>query len=116
MPGYVIKLGGAPCVWASEKQAMDALSTCESEYHAMVAAAQEFVWIKRLFDERGRSSEFPTASWADNQSAIQLAIAERYPSGRAKHIDVNVHFIRRLIGQNMVDVKYVSTSTMTLLY
>ena len=46
---------------------------------------------------------------SDNQAAIGWATGERCPSGRAKHIDVRVHFIRELVNAAKLIVTYVAS-------
>lgn len=109
MSGFLIKLGDATCVWGSKKQATVALSTCESEYYAMTLAAKETIWIARVLKEVGLESSQDVVLRSDNQSAIKWATGERCPSGRAKHIDVRVHFIRELISKSILNVDYVAS-------
>ena len=53
-----------------------ALSTCESEYFAMILASKEIIWLTRVLTEAGLepNSEVPLCS--DNQAAIGWATAE----------------------------------------
>ena len=44
---------------------------------------------------------------SDNQAAIDWAVGEKCPSGRAKHIDVRIHFIRELVEKSEISVDYV---------
>ena len=44
---------------------------------------------------------------SDNEAAIGWAMSDKCPSGRAKHIDVRVHFIRELVRKSLVQVLYV---------
>ena len=109
MSGYLIKLGNATCIWGSKKQTSVALSTCESEYFAMVLASKEIVWLTRVLNEAGLkpNSELPLCS--DNQAAVGGATGERCPSGIANHIDVRVHFIRELLKAAKLIVTYVAS-------
>ena len=53
--------------------------------------------------------DFAVPVRSDNQSAITWATGERCPSGRAKHIDVVVHFMRELVKKSVLNVVYVPT-------
>lgn len=44
---------------------------------------------------------------SDNQEAISCPVSEKCRSGRAKHIDVPVHFVRELVRWSMVKIVYV---------
>ena len=109
MSGYMIKLDKALCVWGAKKQSAVALSTCEAEYHAMTLAAAELLWIRRVMMEAGIFVANGTPLRSDNQSAISWAIGERSPSGRAKHVDVRIHFVRDLVRNKVIQIEYVAT-------
>lgn len=109
MSGWLVKVGDATFAWGARKQSAVALSTCEAEYYAMTMAAQELVWIGRVMCEAGVRDEATAPLRSDNQSAITWATGERCPSGRAKHIDVRIHFIRELVQAGTIDVGYVPT-------
>ena len=68
--GYMVKLGESLSVWSSKKQAAAALSTCESEYHAMTLAAKDTIWVMKVLKESGLEGKEPVLIRSDNQSAI----------------------------------------------
>ena len=110
MSGYLVKIGGAMVIWGAKKQNAVSLSTCEAEYHAMPLAATELVWLKRVLCEAGVvDSTSPIVIKSDNQSAIAWATGERCASGRAKHIDVRIHYIRDLVQQRVLEVEYIAS-------
>lgn len=109
MSGFLVKAGDATFAWGARKQSAVALSTCEAEYYAMTMAAQELIWLGRVMSEAGLNVKEGTPLRSDNQSAITWATGERCPTGRAKHIDVRIHFIRDLVKESMIDVVYVPT-------
>eukprot|EP00171_Calliarthron_tuberculosum_P022036 IDg22036t1 len=67
----------------------------------------EVVWLRRVMSEAGLSVDRSIPVRSDNQSAITWATGERCPSGRAKHIDVRIQFIRNLVKASAIDVVYV---------
>ncbi len=75
--GYVFLLGGAAISWRSHKQTCVALSTAESEYIALSAAAQEAVWIQQMSSEISGENIREINILEDNQSAICLAKNQR---------------------------------------
>jgi len=84
------------------------LSTCEAENYAVTYACKEVIWQKRVLKKAGlgRMKEaVPVLS--DNIAAVNWAVGEKCPSGRAKHIDVRVHFIRELVKKSVICVNYV---------
>jgi hypothetical protein len=99
------------CVFGDrKKQIAVALSTCESEYHAMTMAAKEVLWVRRVLTEAGFDAAGTTIIRSDNQSAISWATSERIPMSRAKHIAVRAHSIRDLVSSGDVSVKYIATT------
>jgi hypothetical protein len=93
--------------WKSKLQHSVALSTAESEYMALCAAAQEMIWLQRLALDFGYKVKTPTL-YSDNKACLAIAnnpIHHKY----TKHIDVRLHFIRELIQRKLIEVDYVST-------
>lgn len=107
MSGFMILIGNSLCHWMSKKQASSALSTCEAEYYAIAEASKELIWFQSLLTEIGISLTNATVLHSDNQAAIKWAQAEHPPFVRAKHIDVRVHFVRDLVTNGKLEVKYV---------
>eukprot|EP00253_Pinus_taeda_P007165 PITA_07165 len=105
--GYVFTLGSGPITWACKKQASISLSSAESEYHGVVEASKEALWLRQILSEFGFQQQHPTTLWCDNQSAIQLC---KYPvqHQRSKHIELHMHFIRKLIDDHVLEVQYCS--------
>jgi hypothetical protein len=59
--------------------------------------------------EVGCEQEGATVIYADNQGSLALAKNPVYHA-RTKHIDVQHHFIRNLVEEGDVELKYVHTS------
>lgn len=106
--GYFIFFGGNLVSWSAKKQPTVSRSSCESEYRAMANTAAELIWITHLLrDLNALPSERPTLL-CDNLSAIFLSqnpVAHK----RAKHIDIDHHFIRELILAGKLHTKFVPT-------
>lgn len=109
MAGYLVKVGSATFFFGARKQASVGLSTGEAEYYAMAMAAQEIMWLVRVLRESGFEVDGSVSLRSDNQCAIEWATGERCQSGRAKHIDVKVHFIRSLVKDNVINLNYVQS-------
>lgn len=67
------------------------------------------MWVLRVLREGGFDVQSPVPIFSDNQSAIKWATGERSPSGRAKHIEVKVHFIRDLVKNMDINIQYVAS-------
>ena len=106
--GYSIFFGGNLVSWSAKKQPTVSRSSCESEYRAMANTAAELIWITHLLrDLNALPSERPTLL-CDNLSAIFLSqnpVAHK----RAKHIDIDHHFIRELVLSGKLYTKFVPT-------
>lgn len=104
--GAIIFYYGNPVSWFSKKQTCVALSTAESEYISAASAAQEIMNIK------GLASDFDINCkpllLCDNQSAISMSKTFEN-SKRVKHIDIRNHFLRNLIQDEKLEIKYVKS-------
>ena len=65
-------LGNSLITWASQKQKIVTLSSCEAEYVAAAAACQG-VWLSRLIGDLLGTKEAPVKLLMDNMSAIVLS-------------------------------------------
>lgn len=71
--GWIAMLNGDPVSWASKKQKVVALSSCEAELYAASAAMQEIQWLRGLLSELGMGSVGASTLCVDNQSAIKIS-------------------------------------------
>ena len=110
--GYLFQISGGAVSWRSKKQECVALSTAEAEYVALASAAQESIWLRKLFADLGRTPKGPTTIFEDNQSAIAMCKNPQH-HGRAKHIDIKYHFIREQVANKNVKLEYCPTKVMT---
>eukprot|EP00253_Pinus_taeda_P007915 PITA_07915 len=106
--GYVFTLGSGPITWACKKQAAISLSSAEAEYRGAVEASKEALWLRQILSEFGFEQQHPPTLWCDNQSAIQLC-KDPVQHQRSKHIELHMHFIRKLIHDHVLEVQYCST-------
>eukprot|EP00253_Pinus_taeda_P004002 PITA_04002 len=104
---YVFTLGSGPITWACKKQSVISLSSVESEYRGLIEASKEALWLRQILLEFGFQQQHPTTLWCDNQSAIQLCKDPVQHQGR-KHIELHMHFIRKLIHDHVLEVQYYS--------
>ena len=103
--GYVFTLGSGPITWTCKKQSALALSSAEAEYRATVQASKEAMWLRQILSEFGFEQQHPTTLWCDNQSGIQLC-KDPVQHQRSKHIELHMHFIRKLINDHVLEVLY----------
>jgi hypothetical protein len=107
--GYAVFLGGNLVSWSAKKQPTVSRSSSESEYRALANTAAEVAWLTNLL----RDLQFPLRRspllLCDNNSAIFLAenpVAHK----RAKHIDIDYHFVREMVTNGKVGVTHVPSS------
>lgn len=93
--------------WQCKKQQCVSLSMTEAEYISAAATAKELVWFKKLFTDCVINLE-NYVLYVDNTSAIKLMKNPEFHQ-RSKHIDVRYHFVRELVRNNVMTVKYVES-------
>lgn len=108
--GYLFKVFDCTVVWATRKQRTVALSSTEAELCALCEATCDGVWLTRLLEDVGYRSDVPIPYHEDNQSTIRI-VQEPRDRSRLKHIDVKDCFVRNLVQQGSVVLKYVPTET-----
>lgn len=106
--GYVAKVGSGAVSWSSKKQSTVALSTTEAEYVASVAAGKEILWMRNLLRELHYKVEGASPMLVDSQSTL-ATVMNPENHGRMKHLDVNIHWIRKVVQRKF----YLPTEDMT---
>jgi hypothetical protein len=110
--GLVIYLQGiGPIFSQSCLQPTISRSTAESEYKAVGAAAQAVSSIRQLLEELGFPQEDPTVVYNDNQACI--AMTKNRTSGfSTRHLKIQFHYIRQLVGDKEICLEYCPTDKM----
>ncbi|KAA0038926.1 integrase [Cucumis melo var. makuwa] len=106
--GYVFSMGSGVFSWTSKKQSVVALSTTEAEYISLAAAGCQALWLRWMLKELKCIQKCETVLFCDNGSAIALSKNPVF-HGRSKHIRIKYHFIRDLVKDGEVIVKYCKT-------
>uniref|UniRef100_A0A2N9EI16 Integrase catalytic domain-containing protein n=1 Tax=Fagus sylvatica TaxID=28930 RepID=A0A2N9EI16_FAGSY len=107
--GYIFCLGSKVIAWSSKKQKTVALSSAEAEYIAANDAACEAVWLRKILSDLQQKIEEPTVICCDNMSAIAMTKNPVFHA-RTKHIELRHHFIRDLVSQGEIQLKFISTN------
>ena len=73
-----------------------------------------FMWLRQLFDQMRLGVKFPCSVLVnqDKQSTIHLAKCSGIKN-RTKHIDVSYHFIKDLVRDKSIYLKYCLSEEMT---
>jgi hypothetical protein len=108
--GFVILLNGITVSYGSKKQRTVATSSTEAEYVAAGTAAKKIVWILRLLSSLKKvfDIEAPKSMklCMDNQGAMSITKDSKHHT-RTKHIDVHHHFVRDLVKEGTIVLRYV---------
>eukprot|EP00253_Pinus_taeda_P031672 PITA_31672 len=107
--GYVFSLGSGAVTWTSKKQQAVALSSTEAEYRGAVKAPCEAVWLRRMLADMHASQTGPTSLFCDNQGVLKLAKNPVFHE-RTKHVETHCHYIRQLVEDESVQLRYVPTT------
>ena len=110
---FSLSLVGPALSWKTKKQPTVALSSCESEYMALCAAAKEAIFLRNVLDDIGKvvgmSRECrPVTIFEDNQGALALAKNPVHHE-RSKHIDIKYHFTRECVLNKQIEITYVQS-------
>nr|GEW94378.1 ribonuclease H-like domain, reverse transcriptase, RNA-dependent DNA polymerase [Tanacetum cinerariifolium] len=105
--GIIFYYGESPISWSTQKQAIVALSSCESEFIAATAAATQALWLKRLLSKLTYSEEETVTIKVDSKSSIAL-MKNLVFYGRSKHIDTKYQFIRECVEREGIQVEFIS--------
>ncbi|KAJ0735424.1 putative RNA-directed DNA polymerase [Helianthus annuus] len=106
--GYVFNFGSGAIAWQSRKQKVVALSSTEAEYIALSLAGCQALWVKGILNSLQMHMDGPPTILCDNKSTICLAKDPVY-HGKSKHIRIKYHFIRELIKNDEVEVRFCTT-------
>jgi hypothetical protein len=109
--GVLLRINSAPISWSSRLQRSVALSSTEAEFYSMADAASSILHTRRLLEQSGFPQD-PTVLHNDNKSAIALILRHRTPSRQTKHIDVRKYWIRDVITNQFILLKYLPTEAM----
>ena len=83
----------------------------QAEYIILSEAGKQTKWYRLLIANLGYSLIGPIKILGDNQAASVLTKDPKHYS-RTKHINIQYHWICKLVGDNIVDLAYCSISSM----
>lgn len=104
---------GAVVSWSSKKQRTVSTSTTEAEYIALGHASREAVWIRRFINEMDLEAGVVDSVTLHGDNEMSIALTKNAESQhRTKHIDVQHHYIRELVNEGELTVKWIPSSEM----
>ena len=101
--GWLVHLAGCLVSWRSVVQSSVSQSSCEAEYVAAAALANELVWWRMLCADLGYPMRGPTPIRCDSEAAVGLA---KHPGSfeATKHIRLRYHVLRELQDEGQIRV------------
>jgi transposase InsO family protein len=113
--GFMVTWNEHLISWKSTKQSTVSLSSTEAEYKALADVAKEVTWLSNLLKEIELVADNSIITISvDNQGAIDLALSQTSQNGfRTKHMDLRLHFVRDLIHDKVICLRFVSSSQNT---
>ena len=91
----------------SKKQNFVSLSIAEVEYIAAGSCCTQLLWMKKLLYNYGILQD-TMCVYCDNTSAINLS-KNMVQHSKSKHIEIRYHFIRDLVEDKVVCLKFIHT-------
>jgi hypothetical protein len=91
---------------SSGKQRITALSSMESEYIETMNAAQEAIFLRKLYASINAAIQGPMKLLTDSEAA-RNHVRNNVQHSRTKHIDTRFHYIREVHNAGLVDLEHV---------
>ena len=85
------------------------LSSTEAEYHAMIGACCELMWLRYLLKYLGVLHQEPALLYCDNKAALHIAANPIFHE-RTRHIEMDCHYIRDKIQDSSIITRHVSSA------
>merc|ERR1719223_603548 len=103
-------MNGGPIMWSSVLAKTVAMSTCEAEVSAAVAAAKDALHLSRMLVDLGYSYGRPLQIAEDNAACIAQAETGLRHVRNARHYAVRLRFLQELVVNKEVAFKYCPTN------
>lgn len=109
--GFVYQLFGNTICQATRRQNTVAQSSTEAEFVALATCATEYLWLKNLIKDFDVAKDCPIIIYEDNQACIHSL--KKWEHKRLKHVDIKYNFVKDLVVNKEIDVKYIRTDEQT---
>ena len=94
--------------WRSKKQKVVALSIAEGEFRGVAKGITKILWLKKLLCELNFPRTATCKLFCDNQAAINIS-ENPVQHDRAKHVDIDKHFIEEKIEKKTISIPHVKS-------
>ncbi|GAA5936577.1 hypothetical protein JCM1841_002528 [Sporobolomyces salmonicolor] len=109
--GLAFILADSAISWSSRLQPRVTPSSTEAQYLGLLHAGKEAIFLSLLLGELGLPLPSPLLLRGDNQGANALARDPQFHD-RTRHLRLTEHFVREMVTQGMIDVRYIPTALM----
>jgi len=96
--------------WSSKRQTAVSRSSAEAEYRAVANAVAEVSWLRQLLVELHAPVSRAALVYCDNISTVYMS-ANPVQHQRTKHVEIDLHFVRKRVAKGAVRVLHVPTSS-----
>ncbi|KAJ0034039.1 hypothetical protein Pint_25534 [Pistacia integerrima] len=96
--------------WTANKQSTVSCSSAEFEYRALAHVTADVQWFFYLLRELDIPLYSSLLLLCDNQSALHMA-ANSVFYAHTRHIDIDLHFIRKLVAHGALRLRHVPTAS-----
>ena len=105
--GHLALMNGGSISHSSAKQSITALSSMESEYIGGTNAAQEVIFLRKLYTSiTGKRIDTPTPIYTDSEAALNHT-KNNVNHSRTKHIDTRYHYIREVHAAGLINLQHI---------
>ncbi|KAK3038374.1 hypothetical protein RJ639_030274 [Escallonia herrerae] len=108
--GYFMFVEENLVTWKSKKEKVVARSSAEVEYRGMAHGVRKLFWVRSILQDLWIEHAKPMNLYCDNKSAIEIA-QNPVQHDRVKHVEVNRHFIREKLDQNIIQFLFMRSES-----
>jgi hypothetical protein len=110
---YAFNVNSEIISWFSKRQSIVTLFICEIEYTEQTLAVKKIIWLRNLMTQLTCDVEYSQAIviYENNQDVIALIKNSQFHA-RTKHIDIQIHFIKKKVIEEFIDLFYVLINQM----
>ena len=104
--GYCVFLGDNLISWSAKRQPTFSKSSAKAEYRGVANIVSETCWIRNLLLELHCPNPMATLVYCDNVSTVYMS-GNPVHHQRTKHIEMDIHFLRKKVQRGYVRVLHV---------
>jgi hypothetical protein len=105
---YAFNVDNEIISWFSKRQFTMTLFICEIEYTKQIIVAKEIIWLRNLMIQLTCDVEyFQTIMIYENNQNVIVFVKNSQFHARIKYIDIQIHFIKKKMIEEFIDLFYV---------